>query len=138
MSSSANETLVRRAIEAIWNRGDLDVADELFAPGFVHHHGLITDLVVGPEAIKISAAFYRLAFPTLHVTVETLTIKGDSVVLCWTARSSSADDPENGAFPANHKLLRGITRSRVADGKIVESWTEWNSVQAFHDLGGGG
>ena len=79
--ASANETLVRRAIEAIWNRGDLDVADELFAPGFVNHNGLITDLVFGPEAIKISAAFYRLAFPDLHVTVEALTIKEDTVVL---------------------------------------------------------
>ena len=126
MSASSNETLVRRAIEAIWNRGDLDVADELFAPGFVHHNGLITDLVFGPEAIKISAAFYRLAFPDLHVTVEALTIKEDTVLLCWAARSSSADEPEDGDFPASHKLLRGITRSRLADGKIMESWTEWD------------
>jgi hypothetical protein len=133
MSASPNETLVRRAIEAIWNRGDLDVADELFAPGFVNHNGLITDLVFGPEAIKISAAFYRLAFPDLHVTVEALTIKEDTVVLCWTARRSSADDPEDGAFTASQKLLTGITRSRLADGKIMESWTEWNRVQAFHD-----
>src|SRR4029077_11327148 len=95
MSASANETLVRRAIEAIWNRGDLDVADELFAPGFVNHNGLITDLVLGPEAIKISAAFHRLAFPDLHVTVETVTIKEDTIVLCWTARRSSPDDPED-------------------------------------------
>jgi len=126
MSASSNETLVRRAIEAIWNRGDLDVADELFAPGFVHHNGLITDLVFGPEAIKISAAFYRLAFPDLHVTVEALTIKEDTVLLCWAARNSSADEPDDCDFPANHKLLRGITRSRLADGKIMESWTEWD------------
>ena len=37
MSASANERLVRRAIEAIWNRGDLDVADELFAASYVNH-----------------------------------------------------------------------------------------------------
>jgi hypothetical protein len=126
------ETLVRRAIEAIWNRGNLDVADELFAPGFVNHNGLITDLVFGPEAIKISAAFFRLAFPDLHVTVETLTINEDSVVLCWTARN----DPEDGAVTPGQKVLTGITRSRLADGKIVESWTEWDRAQAFHDLRG--
>ena len=34
--------------------------------------------------------------------------------------------------------MTGITRSRLADGKIVESWTEWNRAQAFHDLGGAG
>ena len=136
MSASVNEALVLRAIEAIWNGGDLSVADEVFAPGYVNHNGLITDLVSGPEAIKISAAFYRLAFPDLHISVETLTINEDTVVLSWTARRSSSDDPEEGAVTANQQLLTGITRSRVADGKIMESWTEWNRVQAFHDLGG--
>ena len=72
MSASVNETLVRQAIEVIWNRGDLDAADELFAPGYVNHYGLIADLVLGPEAIKVSAALYRVAFPGLHVTVEEL------------------------------------------------------------------
>ena len=133
--ASVNEAIVRRAIEDVWNRGDLAVADELFAPGFVNHNGLITDLVSGPEAIKISAAFYRLAFPDLHISVEALTIKEDTVVLSWTARRSSSDDPDDGAFTANQKLLTGITRGRLADGKIIETWTEWNRVQALHDLG---
>lgn len=136
--ASANETLVRRAIEAIWNRGDLDMADELFAPAFVNHNGLITDLVLGPEAIKISAAFYRLAFPDLHITIEALTTKEDFVMICWTAQRSSADDPDDRAFTASQTLLTGVTRSRLADGKIMESWTEWNRAQVFHDLGGAG
>ena len=38
----ANQMLVRRAIDAIWNRGDLDVADALFAPDYINHGGLIT------------------------------------------------------------------------------------------------
>ena len=62
--------------------------------------------------------------------MEALTIEEDTIVLCWTARRSS-DDPEDGAFAASQKLLAGITRSRLADGKIVESWTEWDRVQAF-------
>jgi hypothetical protein len=70
--------------------------------------------------------------------VEALTIKEDTVVLCWTFRRSSADDPEDRAFTASQKLLTGITRSRLADGKIMESWKEWNRVQAFYDLGGVG
>jgi len=44
MNSESNEARVRRAIEAIWNRGDLDVADELFAPDYVNHDGVISDL----------------------------------------------------------------------------------------------
>jgi len=135
MSASANETLVRLAIEAIWNRGDLAVADELFATGYVNHEGLITDLVLGPEAIKISSALYRLAFPGLHVTVEELTINEDTVVVRWLAQRGAADDIQGGAPAASQHLLTGITRSRLTDGKIMESWTEWDRVRVIHDWG---
>ena len=84
MSVSANEALVRRAIDAIWNRGDLDAADEFFADDYVNHYGLIPGFVLGPEAI-ISAALYRVAFPGLQVAVDDVRIVEDTVVLRWTA-----------------------------------------------------
>src|SRR5438128_1396513 len=80
-----NGTLIRRAVEAIWNDGDLAVADDVFGPTYVNHHGLIPDLVHGPEAIKISVALYRLAFPHLYITVEELSADGETVVIHWTA-----------------------------------------------------
>ena len=58
MSATQNMEVVRRAVEAIWNRGELDVADVLFASDYVNHHGLILDLV------------HRTAFPDAHITVE--------------------------------------------------------------------
>jgi hypothetical protein len=122
MSASDNETFVRRAIEAIWNHGDLDVADELFAPSYVNHDGVITDLVLGPEAIKISAALHRLAFPDLRVTIEALRADDDIVVIHWTARRGATDNP-GGDVTMNQLLLTGITRTRWTGSKIVESWT---------------
>jgi hypothetical protein len=134
MSTSSNERLVRRAIEAIWNRGDLDVADELFAPHYVNHDGVIADVVLGPEAIKVSAALHRLAFPDLHVTIEELGTADDIVVLHWSARRRSSGGTEDGVFTPNRPLLTGITRSRLTDGKIMESWSEWNKAGVFRDF----
>ena len=134
MSASAHEALVRQAIEVIWNRGDLDAADELFAPGYVNHYGLIADLVLGPEAIKISAALYRVAFPGLHVSVEEISTVEDTVVLRWTARTA-ADRLGGGAVASEPKSLTGTTRSRIAAGKIVESWTEWDRIGVLRELG---
>jgi len=133
MSASAHEALVRQAIEVIWNRGDLDVADQLFAPGYVNHDGLIADLVLGPEAIKVSAALYRIAFPGLHVSVEEVSTVEDTVVLRWTARTAPVGMGRGDASPA--KSLSGITRSRIAAGKIVESWTEWDRIGVLRKLG---
>lgn len=133
--SSANEALVRRAIEAIWNQGDLDVADELFAAEYVNHDGLISDLVLGPEAIKISAALHHLAFPDLCVAVEEMSTDEGTVVLRWTARSASVDRTGSRVIASNQKSLTGITRSRCAGGKIVESWTEWDRSGVLGELG---
>lgn len=134
MSASAHEALVRQAIEMIWNRGDLDAADELFAPGYVNHHGLIADLVLGPEAVKVSAALYRVAFPGLHVTVEEISTVEDTVVLRWTARTGPHTLIGDAGAP-KPKSLEGITRSRIAAGRIVESWTEWDRIAVLRELG---
>jgi len=134
MSASAHEALILRAIELIWNRGDLDAADELFAPGYVNHYGLIADLVLGPEAIKVSAALYRVAFPGLHVSVEAINTVEDTVVLRWTAKAA-ADRLGGGGVASKSKSLTGTTRSRIAAGKIVESWTEWDRIAVLRELG---
>jgi len=87
----------------------------------------------GPEAIKISVAFYRTAFPNFHITMEELTAKRDAVVLRWTARSSAP--PAGGASSATQGTLTGIIVSRCADGQIVESWTHWDQAGVLEQLG---
>jgi predicted SnoaL-like aldol condensation-catalyzing enzyme len=122
-----NEALVRRAIDAIWNRGELVVADELFGPDYVNHDGLIPDLVHGPEAIKISAALYRVAFPHFYITVEELSSEGETVLIHWTAWRDRT--------VADETPMTGITRSRLSGGKIVESWTQWDRTQELREFG---
>jgi hypothetical protein len=121
-----DEARVRRAIDAIWNRGELDVANELFTSRYVNHDGLIPDLIHGPDAIKISVAGYRLAFPDLYIAIDTLSSDDDAVVVRWTALSRSPDTRAVGS-ETQHRLMSGTTRLRLEGGKIAESWTDWNT-----------
>jgi len=120
--------LVQRVIDEIWNAGNLDLADELFAPAYINHGGLIPDLVQGPEGIKFSVAFYRAAFPGLHVAVDDLAVDKNAVILNWTARGQTSTDATTGT-------LTGVTRSLVAGGQILESWTIWDAGLALAKLG---
>jgi len=131
--------LVRRVIEEIWNGGDLALADRLFAPDYVNHGGLIPDLVHGPEAIKVSVAVYRLAFPAFRVAVLDLVAEGQTVALRWTAHG--VPDPAGGTDPPERDPdpLRGMTFGRLAGGQVVESWMCWEPDPAAyariaHDL----
>jgi predicted ester cyclase len=133
MDEAQNAALVRRAVVEIWNGGKVDLADVLFAGDYVNHAGLIPDLVHGPEAIKISVAFYRTAFPDLQITMDELTAKRDAVLLRWTARTNA---PLVGsASSAVQGTLTGIIVSRCAGGQIMESWTHWDQAGVLKQLG---
>lgn len=127
MAAERNRLLVRQAIEEIWNGGDLDLADRLFAPDYINHGGLIPDLVRGPEAIKVSVVLYRRAFPQFHLTVIELFAQEQSVAVRWAAHRAPDRTPSNGDMDNSSDSLLGMTIGRVTGGQIVESWTCWES-----------
>jgi hypothetical protein len=118
-----NVEVVNRVVSEVWNSGFTAVADQLFAPEYVNHGGLIPDLVGGPEAVKVSVVLYRLAFPSLHIAIEDLVATGDTVVLQWTASQASRTAVTGTEWGWS---FRGTTRSRLTAGRIVESWTSWD------------
>jgi hypothetical protein len=115
--------LVRRAVEEIWNKGALDLADRLFAPAYINHGGLIPDLVRGPEAIKLDVVLCHLAFPSLQIVIEDLVADGETVAFRWTAYGTpvipGTENAEQG--------LVGVTFSRFIECQITESWTFWDA-----------
>jgi predicted SnoaL-like aldol condensation-catalyzing enzyme len=130
VTAATNARLVRQVIEEIWNGGDLELADQVFAPDYVNHGGLIPDLVRGPEAIKVSVALYRLAYPAFRVAVVDLLAQGQMVALHWAAHTTRGHDGGSGAPNRDPDTLRGMTFGRVSGGKIMESWTCWETAGA--------
>ena len=136
MATALDQKLVRRTVAEIVNAGRLAAADELFAVDYVNHGGLIPDLVSGPEAIKISVALYRKAFPDLHVSIDALGHDGDLLVLDWTASNRRRDSFTTVASSRpSPKRMTGTTRIRCAQGQIVESWTDWDSTATLLQAG---
>src|SRR5688500_18615410 len=123
VTAANNAQLVRQVIEEIWNGGNLDLADQVFAPEYVNHGGLIPDLVRGPEAIKVSVALYRLAFPEFRVAVVDLLAQGQMVALHWAAHRSPGHEGGSGTPDRDPDTLRGMTFGRVSGGQVQESRT---------------
>jgi SnoaL-like polyketide cyclase len=127
--------IVRVVIEEIWNKGALDLADELIAQDYINHGGLIPDVVRGPEAIKLSVALYRLAFPALEIAIDELAVDGEIATLRWTARGMPTDGGVANATAGVPRALVGVTLSRFAGRQIVESWTYWDVEGEVNRLG---
>jgi steroid delta-isomerase-like uncharacterized protein len=75
------------------------------------------------------------AFPDLERTIEDLVAEGDKVVARWTAEGTNSG-PFQG-MPASGKFARssGITIFRIADGRIVEEWSESDMIGLLGQIG---
>ena len=114
MGVEENKALVRRFYESMWNAGDLDVADEVFADDYVRHDLRPTQAQPGPEGQKQVAAFFRSAFPDLSFVVDLVLGEHDLVAARWTA-SGTHTGPWGGQEPTGEgdELLRWELVSRA-------------------------
>ena len=134
MSVDENKALVRRFYEEVWARGNLDVADEVFADEYVRHDFRGGEPEPGPEGQKRIAGDFRAAFPDLRWEIDFLVGEGDMVVARWTA-SGTHDGPWAGVTPTGRSMrLSGINVFRFADGKVVEIWNHRDDLGLMQQL----
>ena len=131
--SAENKAIVRRLIEG-FNRGDLDVFDELGAPDLVNHSAP-PGIPPTREGWKQGAAMFRAAFPDLHIHIEAEIAEGDLVTTRFTGHGTHQG--ELMGIPATGKevTVSGINIARIAGGKIMERWEEFDMMGMMVQLG---
>jgi steroid delta-isomerase-like uncharacterized protein len=135
-SSVAEENAARTRLfyEQVLDRGNLEAADEFLAAGLVDHDAF-PGQGPGLEGFKRSLANLRSAFPDLRVTLEDVIPARDKVVVRWTDRGTHRGE-FLGMAPTGRKVsTTGITIYRFFGGKIVEQWTNWDTLTLMGQLG---
>jgi len=121
--SEENKTVIRRSFEELWNKGNLSVADELFAPNYTHHDPATPDVGRGPESEKKRATLYRTAFPDLKLTIEDIIAEGETVMARWSCRGTHKGDLRGIAPTGKQFTISGVSVARLANGKMAEGWS---------------
>jgi steroid delta-isomerase-like uncharacterized protein len=134
MSEAENKTIARRFNEEVWGRGDQAVLEELLDPDFVDHDAL-PGQAPGREGHKQILIAFHSAFPDLNVTTEEILAEGEKVVSRWTARGTHQGELLGIAPTGNGVTIKGIDVLRVAEGRIVERWAQFNSLEMMQQLG---
>jgi steroid delta-isomerase-like uncharacterized protein len=133
--SETNKDVVRRVFEGLWNKGNLQFADELFSANYVHHDPSTPEFGRGPESEKKRATLYRNAFPDLRITVEDLVGDGEAVTARWSCHGTHKGELNGIAPSGKHFTITGITICRLANNKIVEGWVNWDALGMMQQLG---
>ena len=134
VSPEDNKALVRRFVDEVQSAGNIDLIDEICSSEFVNHSippGIPPDC----EGIKILTAMFRGAFPDSYFTVEDMVAEGDKVVTRKTFHGTHEGE-FMGIPPSGRSVSMGlIDIVRISEGRVVEHWSEGDSLGMMQQLG---
>jgi len=134
MSEKENLEILDRSVNEFWNTGDLDKLDEIWSADYAGHDA--SGFLAGnQEQLRQSAQGIFAAFPDLRISIEDAIAKGDVVVKRWTSRFTHQGDFMGIPPTGNAVEMTGITIYRFAGGKIVEAWSNADSMGMMQQLG---
>jgi steroid delta-isomerase-like uncharacterized protein len=131
LSVEQNKELVRAAFEGL--EEVVATHERLYSPEWIGHFPGMPPL--DAEGHKQYSVVMSTAFPDLERTLEDLVAEGDKVVVRWSARGTHSGD-FNGIPPTGKQASSsGITIFRIADGQIVEEWSESDMLGLLQQVG---
>jgi predicted ester cyclase len=127
----------RRAIE-MWASNNSDTPEDIFAENYINHQE--SDVEGGVTAKSLEAwkelvRGYQSAFSNSKVDVSMQIAEGDRVATRWEVTATHTGD-YMGLAPTNKEITwTGVDIDRFENGKIVESWVDWDKYRLFQGLG---
>jgi steroid delta-isomerase-like uncharacterized protein len=122
-----NKALAIRYHNDIFQKGKLEVADEILSPDFVLHNPVLPEeLSKGPEGTKKYASAIIAAVPDRKLVQHDILAKEDKVLIRWT-NSGTSTGPLFGNPPTGKRYVAtGFDLFRISNGKIMEMWQQYN------------
>jgi steroid delta-isomerase-like uncharacterized protein len=133
--TGSRKDVVRRFIDELINRHDLDLIDELCAPDHALYHPALPEPVHGADRLRIALTSFFESFPDLHFTIRDLVEEGDRVAMRFSIAGTNTG-PFGGSPPTHGTIASsGIVIYRVVDGRIAEGRIQEDILRMLNQLG---
>ena len=133
MSAEENKAIARRGYEAI-NQKNLDSLDEVVTSDITDHDPA-PGQDPGLEGVREYFSSLHTAFPDFQLNVEDMIAEADKVVARVSA-SGTHQGEFMGIDPTGNRVtITGIDILRIAEGKIVERWGNFDDLGMMQQLG---
>jgi predicted ester cyclase len=132
--SEGHVARVRRYIDEVYYKGNLDYIDQDVAADAIDHTAHDGDRSLR-ETARESATKIRAAFPDLQITIEDVIADGNKWVVRSTLRGTHLGELE-GIAPTNKQVTaRNISIIRRENDKTVENWNNFDELGLLQQLG---
>ena len=134
MSAEENKNNIRRHVDEIWHKGNLEVVDELIAPNYVLRNPQGDD-ITGTDGFKQMATSQLTAIPDIHFTIDHMIAEGDYVAVQYTSTGTFTGkagdiEPTGKKFTQQQAIVY-----RFEGGKQVETWVYRDLLSMYRQLG---
>jgi steroid delta-isomerase-like uncharacterized protein len=130
--SASNQAMVQRLYIEGLNERDFRVIADLLRD-CIYHLPVVGEL--RGEALNQFHASLFAAFPDAQRTVEDQFTDDIHVVTRWTATGTHQGEFMGIAPTGKRVIITGISIHRIADGRIVEEWQQWDSLGLMQQIG---
>jgi steroid delta-isomerase-like uncharacterized protein len=127
-------TVVGRYIEECWNRGRVDLVDELVAPDFVDHLPFDDDLPEGNQGLKAAIRLVRMAFSDLHLLVEDMIAEDDRVVVRFRLEGTHNGRLAGQLASLRRVMITGMAIYRVEHFQIADQWCMFDLIGLMQQI----
>ena len=135
MSTEHNKQLVQHWKEEIWHKRNVNIVDELHAPDYLGHISNSPVPIRGREALKHLVSALLAAFDDIRVTSHFLIVEGEMVAVYDSIRLKHTGVFQGTPPTGKEATFSSIDIYRIVEGKIVEQWTESNTLSLLQQLG---
>ena len=131
--ATGNKEIVRRALEDSWQ--DPSVFDDLISSDYVGHDPALPEPIRGPQGAKDNFKQYSDAFEGAQITVVDQIAEGDAVATRWQGRGRHTGELMGVPPTGKEVIVEGLNLTRLRDGKIVEEWSNWDTLGMLQQVG---
>jgi len=134
--TESERDLGRLWFELVWNQGKREAIGEMLPADALIHDGDADTR--GPDGFYVFFDRMSAAFSDVHVTIEDNIAEADRFCVRWlfTAKHTGAG---LGIEPTGKSVrVTGITIMRVANGKLVDGWQNWDMLGLLGQIQGTG
>jgi len=131
--ATGNKEIVRRALEDSWQ--DPGVFDELISSDYVGYDPALPEPIRGPQGAKDNFKQYSDAFEGAQITVVDQIAEGDAVATRWEGRGRHTGELMGIPPTGKEIVVEGLNLTRLRDGKIVEEWSNWDTLGMLQQVG---
>ena len=129
-TSAENEATAWLWFTEGYNKGNVDILNQIMAPDALYHAATFAD-ARGPAETESIMQAVLVGFPGIQYTVDTAVSEGDIVVLGWSAVGTNSGEFHGQPPTGVSDTWVGVGVFRFECGLIAEAWAMIDQVGGF-------